>query len=252
MTKAATVNERSTVSSLSANSRFIFKGKVLETGRTDIRLLSSSSNTATVMVEQVFRGTDVLMALVGNQVVVVLKQSQGVQPGGVFLFFTNPFLYAKRVVVRELKIVPWSSEAAKIADDYVVGDRASIEGHLKDRVEGADHVIAGRVVALRSPNISKLPESEHDPDWWIATFYISSTEKGPKFEAKTIDVVFANSKDVGWYAAPKLLPAQQAILILRKEKIAGFEGKPYLIIDPVDSLPFERLQAVRHWIKGSS
>ena len=91
------------------------------------------------------------------------------------------------------------------------------------------------------------PESEHDPQWWIAALQIDGFAKGQGPTQMTI--VFPNSKDELWIDAPKFKPDQEGVWILQrdtKEKVAPvFAVRGLTALDSRDFQSREALDKVR-------
>ena len=62
--------------------------------------------------------------------------------------------------------------------------------------------------------------SEHDPHWQEALVEVTEVVKGLAGQRKVV-VVFASSKDVLWYKAPKFQVGQHGLFTLHKQQVAG-------------------------------
>jgi hypothetical protein len=85
---------------------------------------------------------------------------------------------------------------------------------LKARAATAAQVIFGRVARIQ-PVANKGPISEHDPVWKLATIEVYEALKGNASPNSKIDVYFASSTDVAWFAAPKLVVGEQGVWLLQ-------------------------------------
>jgi hypothetical protein len=85
---------------------------------------------------------------------------------------------------------------------------------LKARAATAAQVIFGRVASIQ-PVANKGPISEHDPVWKVATIEVYEALKGNAAPNSKIDVYFASSTDVAWFAAPKLVVGEQGVWLLQ-------------------------------------
>jgi len=85
---------------------------------------------------------------------------------------------------------------------------------LKARAATAAQVIFGRVASIQ-PVAGKGVISEHDPVWKLATIEVYEALKGNAAPNSKIDVYFASSTDVAWFAAPKLVVGEQGVWLLQ-------------------------------------
>jgi hypothetical protein len=70
---------------------------------------------------------------------------------------------------------------------------------------------------------------------------------------KTVDVLFASSKDIAWFASSKLEEGARGILLLRRpDEMEAPEKVPanaFEAVDPLDFLPLDRLADVERLIE---
>jgi hypothetical protein len=109
-------------------------------------------------------------------------------------------------------------------------------------------VVAGKVLRTEPmPRDPRWPESEHDPQWWIAVLQIDGFAKGQGPSELTI--VFPSSNDELWIDAPKFKPDQEGVWILQKdtkEKVAPVFGvRGLTALDTRDFQPREAWDKVR-------
>jgi hypothetical protein len=224
-------------------SRFVFRGTVTKLGASNVKLLHPSDKTAVVRVEDVYRGNEATNHLQGREVTVLLRRVVGDEAGKTLIFFSNGFLFGENVAVREVERRDPSAQTdtllARIPEfELDMGSRP-----LAERVGGAEAVIIGKVVGLREES-RKGFRSEHDPDWWVATVQVTSSVRGRKLEG-SVEVLFANSRDIAWYESPKFRAGNFGIISLRKEKVADLEKEYYVATHPLDLLPLDRLGEVK-------
>lgn len=241
------------LSRLHEQSQFVFRGRITRLEASNVRHIASTANTATVMVEEVLRGNDFLRTLAGKEITVVLdasdKDSKTAERGGVRVFFANGLVFGDTVAVRaEGSIEP----TAKAIADIEELAKLSAAKPLEERIATADVILTGRVVGLHATENQTAPNSEHDPEWWIANVLVLSTIHGRKVE-KEIEVLFANSMDIAWYKAPKLHSGQSGLLLLHKltaaESPRTVARGIFQVIDPLDFLPVERVDDVKLALK---
>ena len=86
--------------------------------------------------------------------------------------------------------------------------------------------------------------SEHDPDWWQATLEVQHVERGT-VEPGPMSVLYANSLDVQWRAAPKPKASQEGLWILHATAGQLAEVARFQIVHPEDYQPVQSLDALR-------
>ncbi len=241
---------RETLPELFGGSTFIFVGKVVRPKSANVRLLAEAANASTVLVDQVIQATPVMRGLTQHEVTLVGDHDglDAPEQGQPFLFFTNGLVYGEAVAVREVGRLAPSSEALREVAALMqrAGDRPLIE-----RTATAALIVTGRVVGLRPAERRAAPASEHDPDWWIATVLVLSVIRGGK-QAKDVEVVFANSRDIAWYKSPKLHAGDSGIFLLHKpadSKEGAVSTGRYEVTDGLDFLPADQLGAVKSAIE---
>lgn len=217
-------------------SRFIFLGKFERDG-SNLSLAPPNSNPAVIRVERVFRAAPAL----GNQqgqLITLMRAAPGPMPeaDGDLVYFSNPVLYGETLAVREiahLRVPDDVDELSAVLQRAIEGaDMDTLRQHLAS----ATAVVVGKVVETRSAaSPDRIPFSEHDPDWWIATIHVARSLKGRV--KGDIRVRYANSRDVAWYRAPKPLEGQEAIFVLHEDAARDAGGVALAILHPEDLLP---------------
>jgi len=223
---------------------FIFRGKVIS--QAPGAEITAEQKTVTVQIEEVLLSTDVLRGLAGKSVSVISEEPGSMGDGGSYLFFTNCLVLADHVVVRERGHVKDSHEARREADKVL---QEIAERPLLERVKSAVLIVEGQVTASKPADPKHIQKSEHDPNWWIARVAVESVIKGGSKSAKTVEVLFANSKDIAWYKSPKLHEGVRGLFLLHAvtegDRPPGSDRTAYKTIDPLDFLPSERMPEVR-------
>jgi len=224
---------------------FIFRGRV--TGkRTPAAQDSTAQQTVTAQIEEILLSTDVLRGLLGGMVTVISEHAASMEDDASFLFFTNCVVLADRVVVREVGHVTASREAGREVADVL---KEAAERPIRERVVTADLIVEGHVTASGPADPKAIQKSEHDPNWWIAHVAVESVIKSGGKAPKAVEVLFANSKDIAWYKAPKLHEGLRGIFLLhpvkKTDRPPRIDRTIYQATGPLDFLPTERLPEVK-------
>jgi hypothetical protein len=196
-------------SSMRADATFVFEGTVRRVGDSNVASVPADTSTAVVLVTRAVRVPDVLSHLVGREITVVL--SEPITRGTVAVLSTVGWVYAESVAVVELEREPATEVASMTADQQ---QEVAWAQATTDRVGGAEQIVLGQVTGMQ-PHPRFTPRaSEHDPQWWVAEVSVDTVLKGPR--SRAVEATFSNSMDVLWHSAPKLRPAQTAILLLHR------------------------------------
>jgi hypothetical protein len=242
------VARKSPADSLIEQSRFVFKGTVVKLGASNVKQVPQSDKTAVVRVDEVFRSTEATRELRGQEVTAVLNRASGDEAGKSFVFFSNGFVFGDSVAVRVVERRAPSAQAERLLARIPQFERDAAETALAERLNSAEAVVVGRVTSLRALDRGERFRSEHDPDWWVATVEVQSQIRGRKPQ-RSVEVLFANSRDRAWYDSPKFHAGEGAIVALRKEKVKGVRGEFYVATHPHDLIALDRMEELRQVLK---
>lgn len=230
------------VSRLVDEAGFVFRGKVI---RPEGENEAAAIGSVAVEVQEVLHATDVMRGLVGAVVRVVNNETGGLSEGDVRVFYTDVVSLGDEVVARAVTHHDASDESITAASE---GIRISTDRPVAERIAGADLVVVGQVTSTRRLAGDAPPQSEHDPEWAIARVGVESVIKG-RTARKTVDVLYASSRDIAWYKSPKLEVGMRGVFILRTrhDDEAPPEVAPsvFQATHPLDFQPDERLPDVR-------
>lgn len=193
---------------MTPDATFVFEGTVVRRNASTVEAVVPDSLTAVVRVNRVLRVPPELEHLIGQEITVRLAGPLAART--TMAFSTVGWVYGESLAVIELEHEPVAQLAGvtPAQQDEIAWTRGA-----GDRVAAAGQVILGQVVGM-SPHPRTEPPSEHAAYWWKADVQVDAVLKGPR--ARVVPVVFANSMDVMWRFAPKLQPAQKAILVLHQ------------------------------------
>jgi hypothetical protein len=200
-------------------------------------------------VEKVYRAAPAMQAFAGQTVTVQLEKAAGVTEGQILFFFANGLKWAEHVAVKEEGHLEGEDIPQRVGKMLAKYERSQ----LRERIDATDAVVIGVVQGLAAAEPSMGSKSEHDPNWWKATILVSAVQKKGKAQmGKTVEVYFANSRDIAWWKTPKFHPGDRGIVLLVKKKITGIDGEHYVADDPRDFLPIDRLDDIRTAISPHS
>jgi hypothetical protein len=209
--------------------------------------LPTTEQGAVVVVDEVLHAPPVLANLAGSRVTLVPSADQpALQDGQRAVFFANSLAYGETITLQELARRPVAQVASEAGVDAAApgaGVRqivADLEVEtLQSHAAEVEAVILGRVTSLAKATAMQQPPREHDPDWWRATLEVASVAIG-KITRDSVDVLYANSKDIQWHNAPKPRASQEGVWLLHSTPPELREVASYMIIDPLDYQPSER------------
>ncbi|HEX6642769.1 MAG TPA: hypothetical protein VF215_16745 [Thermoanaerobaculia bacterium] len=199
-----------------------------------------------VRVDETLRGAESIGDFTQQEIVVMTAGGDNARKTAIY--FVRPVVYGKTLVAEELGEMDVPSDKRAFANALAQAEQQNADAVLSERIASAEAVVVARVLDVRSVVKERGGRpSEHDPEWAIARLAIVRTLKGqPRTAAcagvPCVEVAFAQSDDIRWFRAPKLVPGQEAIVFLRPadEKLLREGEKPparYVIVDPLDVLP---------------
>jgi hypothetical protein len=223
-----------------ATASVAFRGTVVRLAASNVELVQPDARTAIVRVDSVVSADDpVLRGLAGHEVTVQLTNST-LRQGDQALFLANPWHYGENVAL---------SEVTRLASDAALPPAQLPENRpLVRRLASAQLIVVGTVTTTEDGDrISGMPKrrgTEHDPHWQVATVTVESRLKGAA--PQTVQVIFASSRDVMWYRAPKLQSGQHAVFLLQDPGVISpmprATAKLYTVLDPADVQPVAQLK----------
>jgi hypothetical protein len=223
---------------LVAGSSLAFRGTVLRLGASTEPLVPAAQDTAVVRVEETLRGAGTQGELAGQEITVRLRNPSGWKPGQEAVFFASVEVYGKTVAVREVGHLPVSGDLQKGIAEAV--QRLADRG-LGERLARAELVVVGTVARVEAlPRRGSL--SEHDPQWGRAVLRVEAVLKGKPPQGE-LAILFARSRDVRWYRAPKLKEGQAGVFLLHPAEEDRQAGE-LALLDPLDAQPAEQRQRI--------
>jgi hypothetical protein len=196
-----------------------------------------TANGANVHVELIFRGAERIGNFTNQDVIVLRPPNAGRKRA---IFFVTPVNYGVLMTAREDGELPPPEDAKSFAATLARVDQAESDRKLRERLRSAEAVVIGHVLSTVELK-REIRASEHDPRWWLAHVAVVRVLKG-ETRASTVDVIFANSDDIRWFASPKLHAGDHGIFLLRHGGSNVRKGEEprvdgYLLVDPEDFRP---------------
>ena len=205
----------SSIEKLSQQADFVFDGTVKEV----------TGKTASVTIDAVHNGTEVLRGFEGQDIAVKLSGGLKLKAGQNATFFTNPTVFGDTLEVQSLGEVPSEEGGLHLAGMTSGADpvQSKKDGDTNARFDDSDLVVSGRVISVSLPPEDQEDSgagrlSEHDPLWRDATIQIDAVHKGTHSD-QTVIVRFPSSEDIKWNASPKLHVGQEGYFMLHKDEI---------------------------------
>jgi hypothetical protein len=255
---------------------FVFQGTVTKLKSALMKSVKVDAHTAVVHVDQVLEAPANLRHLAGTDITVQLVERAKAAVGESFVFHAAGWIFGDSVAVRAVTQEPVSRAHAPLLARGGDPVAHSADRELQNRVNDADLVVSGTVVAVKLPEgsepqvrasrgageIAGKPVSEHDPKWREAVVQVADVHKG-EHAADKVSVLFPSSQDVRWYKAPKFHAGQQGYFVLQKSKIkesdrvdtrtrgapmpaeADKEVDVYTALHPEDFHPFTQPERIR-------
>ncbi len=228
-----------------------FVGTVEHVGAATTSDVAIDERTAVVHVDYVLHGPEMLLGIEGQRVTVQLAADvDPPQVGETIALFVEGRSFGESIVVSEVGRLAVETVEPYVSDAIERGERTAFEplqrqlesDRWREHAQGSDAVVVGRVEKLENVHLST--GSEHDPDWWKATLQVDHIERG-NVRPGSVEVLYANSLDVSWFAAPKPKASQEGVWILHASEGALREVAPFQILHPADYQPVQRLDALR-------
>ena len=231
------------VERLSLRAGFVFAGLVERTGATTMDLVQPTRETAVVRVERVLRAPADFGERRGSRVTVRLGSPA--RKGQRLVFFTVGWISGTGLAVQELGRQPATDlDAMRKRMEEAV--RQQEDAVLRKRIAEAAAVVVGKV-ADTGPvgRRERPPDSEHDPQWRTALVVVEQVEKGDAKEGEQLEIVYASSRDVMWFRAPKPTPGERAVFIAHRRTLEELDVTTLAIVEPLDMQPVEELDRIR-------
>jgi len=241
------------VNELAAEAGFVFEAVIQNLGESTAAGFTASGPTAVVRITKILKSTPTLAGYQGQRVTVELQAPVSLAAGQSAVFFTEGVHYGDGLVVRELGNVPPQPEMPSLIVNAVQDKE---RGALTQRLTQADLIISGVASELApypgaDPSAGGFrPISEHDPMWWQATVKVESVEKGTHIGA-TKTILFASSRDIAWYQAPKVKEGDRGVWLLHNRDAQGKPAPAQAIVHPLDFQPMEELERLRTLLRAS-
>jgi hypothetical protein len=242
---------------LMKQANIVITGTVVKLGASSFAEAPATPQTMVVRVDAVLKKPRAVSLKRGDTVTIEAKEPSELQQNATATFYTEGWIFGSGIALREIGHVP-AREGETATSAFNQMQEEVRKQDLQDRLNAADAVVTGRVVAIKPAAVQALnaggrvPISEHsDPQWQDAVVEVAAALKGT--DSKQIVVRFPASRDVRWVNYPKFQKGQTAIFVLKTDQLTGSprallfgaEVPAYTAITPADVLPVGAAQQVR-------
>ncbi|MBS1725457.1 MAG: hypothetical protein JST51_01965 [Armatimonadetes bacterium] len=204
------------LASLADRSTIILRGTIQKVNASIEPLMPASNRTVVVKVSKVYVGESITGNIVGSLATIEMS-STGAKAGTDMVFFGVP-----RFIGKSLTMSAFGQVTGRVADASKADFTSAVQGRIDLPVRlvlrEASQVFRGKVVKVEPiEREAKDLDSEHDPEWQMATVAVETGMKSVK-QGQTVHVLFANSRDIVWYASPKFKEGDEGVFITRNPK----------------------------------
>ena len=228
------------------------RGRVKETGAAT-EGVPPSDTTAVVGVEEMLVAPRTFPDVAGRDVTISLAGPA--RRGEHAVFLVRSWTYGTTIGVVESARVGGIRSTDKARSLFADASRLKEETLLRDRISGAEVVVAGVVVETRpaGDGAETKFDTEHAPEWWEALLDVEEVLKGDP--ERRLIVLFPMSTDEIWIDCPKLQKGLRAIFVLRRDQQErggpGLWAPGLTALEPIDVQPVEDAERVRGLIGKS-
>lgn len=223
---------------------FVFRGSVTEAQSTALPQLEASDATYAVTVDEVVHQAGTFDDQTGK-LVTVISSERKLEPGGRFVFYTEPVMFGESVAVRLIRAGADDRPVAEIGEEV---KRDLETGRLRERVREADLIVAAVVARVDTAQARSRLDSEHVPELRRATVQVSEVLKG-QLSTEEVAFLFASSMDIMWYRSPKFQQGDEGIFLLNSDaeglEMFGVGGETLTLLHPLDFQPPDKLDAIK-------
>ncbi len=226
-------------------SDYIFVGKVIKQGASNVSFVEENNDVYLVQVKKVIKASGGYEHFENSNITVKTGNVLKLRPNKSYIIFSNIWLFGESLAVIANQVELNLDKITEIKDQTKKYEIRAQDNKLMKRLESAQSVIVGKVVKIIKPDFySKIKLSEHLPNWMVAEIAIEDILKG---EERT-QFVFSDSRDVQWYQSPKFKIGQEGIFILHSSKENEIQGY-YQLINPLDFKSKDQLERIKKLIK---
>jgi hypothetical protein len=233
---------------------FVFIGTVRQTAASAMPEVAPDAHTAIVEIENVLVAPPAFKSKRGV-VTLALPPEQPLQSGATRAFYCTTWKLGSGLALRCLDHRA-ARQTQRLLHSRLAAASVNVHGaDLRTRLDGAELVATGVVVAIGPGPVQQGPISEHDPHWQEATIRVESVTKG-EAPAKELSLYYPGTQDVAWHGAPRPQVGQRGVWALRSAPAAdataktarGLQALPpkaYTALHPLDFQQETALPAIR-------
>lgn len=223
---------------------YVFRGTVTAPRSSTLEQLPANAQTYTVRVDETFLQKGNFNDQTGNRIT-ILTQDENLQAGRQYVIYAEPFMFGESIAVRLIEAIEDTRSGSTIAEEV----RQAHERHtLRERVHEAEVIVVGAVVRIDTVGQAQRFESEHLPDLQQAFLNVDRVLKGD-LTPDEVSFLFAASRDVHWYRAPKFNGGERGIFLLNIDSEAaatfGMAGGSFTLLHPLDFQPPDKEEIIK-------
>jgi hypothetical protein len=236
------------IDELTRSSSFVFSGTVVQLGASNLAAVDPRDDLVLVRVDRALRVDEALGDVQGKTVTVETPDGEGLQPGAQAVFFTQSWIHAEEIAVREVARL-----GPETADDVAAAVQRLPDLHLADRL--ADAVAVVQAAVQNTHAVPGIPRERMAPLWAEAMLAVESTLKG---SAEGLRLFFPTSDSHHWYGAPSIAAGERAIFLLHAHDpkaerwldAVTDHADVVTALDPADVQAESELERVRSLLEG--
>jgi hypothetical protein len=205
-----------------------------------------------VVVNEIYLQKGTFEDQTGRQVE-VLGAPARLQERAQYVFYTEPLRFGQTIAVRFIDATEAGGAAQQTARMKQDVSEAYTRREIQERAALAELVVSGTVTRLSAIAQAPSGESEHLPDFRVARIKVEQALKGTVAGGE-VEFIFAASRDVQWYRAPKFQVGDRGVFFLQRagQEVArmGVERQRFTVLHPLDYRPQRELALVEAALKG--
>jgi hypothetical protein len=196
-----------------AQAPYVFVGTVMARGGAAADRAANPS--LTVRVDDILLQKGTFEDQTGREVSMV-GVTADLRPDSRHIFYTEPLSFGDSIVVSLVEAVEAGAAPASRQGEAARQEarQAFLRREIRERASAATLVVVGAVSRVSALPTPAAPESEHLPDFRLARVKVDRVLQGARTTGE-VEFVFAASRDVQWFRAPKFTVGDRGVFLLK-------------------------------------